>query len=83
MLKIILVHPDFDGSGRVDAVRILVARERIGMEAPKDMANPWAWNSLDGAAALPNAERHLQVFAAPHVHLLIVGPWYEVYDHSE
>ena len=40
MLKIILVHPDFDGSGRVDAVRILVARERIGMEAPKDMANP-------------------------------------------
>lgn len=43
------------------------------MEVTEDVANPGAGNRLNGAATLPDAEGHLQVLAAPAVHLLIVA----------
>lgn len=43
------------------------------MELAEDVADARTGNRLDGAAALPHAERHLQVLAAPAVHLLVVA----------
>jgi len=43
------------------------------MKVPEYVSHAGAGNRLDGAAALPDAERHLQVLATPAVHLLIVA----------
>ena len=68
-----VLHPDLDGPGGVDAVRVLVAGEGVGVEAAEDVAHPAAGDGLQHAAALPDAEAHLEVLAAPHVHLLVVA----------
>ena len=69
---LVVVHPDFDGASRVDAVRVLVAGERVRVERAEDVADARARDRLQRAAARPDAERHLQVLAAPHVHALVV-----------
>jgi len=52
---------------------VLVSGKGIGVETPENVTDTTAGNGLDGAAALPHPERHLEVFTAPHVHLLVVG----------
>ena len=68
-----VLHPDLDGPGGVDAVRVLVAGEGVGVEAAEDVAHPAAGDRLQHAAALPDPETHLEVLAAPDVHLLVVA----------
>lgn len=43
------------------------------MEVAEYVSNAGAGNSLDGAAALPDAEGHLQVLTTPTVHLFVVA----------
>ena len=71
---LVLLHPDLDGPGGVDTVRVLVPGESVGVEAPEDVADPAAGDGLQDAPALPDPERHLQVLPAPHLHLLVVAP---------
>ena len=35
----VVVHPDLNGSGRVDAMSVFVVRKRIGMERAEDVAD--------------------------------------------
>ena len=51
----------------------LVSGEGVGVEAAEYVSHPRAGDGLQDAAALPHAERHLEVLSAPDLHLLVVG----------
>ena len=53
---LVFLHPDLDSPGGVDAVGILVAGEGVRVEAPEDVPHPAAWDGLQAAPALPDAE---------------------------
>ena len=49
-----VLHPDLDRPGGVDAVRVLVAGEGVGVEAAEDVAHPAAGHYLQRPAAHPH-----------------------------
>ncbi len=68
-----LVHPNLGDAGRVLEDRVAyAARERVRALVPKHVAHVRAGDDLQLPAAHPDAERHLQVLPAPHLHALVV-----------
>ena len=55
-------------------IQALIASNAVETTPPEDVTNMRAWDDLKGAAALPDSEAHFQVFTAPDVHPLVVGP---------
>ena len=69
----IIFHPNFDSSCRVDAMCVLVPRERIRMKRSENMTNSAARNGLKHTSALPDSKGHFKVFTTPHIHLFIIA----------
>jgi len=67
----IIFHPNFRHSGRV--LPVTVVRNKVGVGRPEDVADVAARNRFHPAAAHPNPERKLQIFAAPPDHACVVG----------
>ena len=51
---LVAVHPHLRQAGRIDAVGVLVARERVGVERTEDVPHPGARDGLQGAPAHPH-----------------------------
>ena len=72
--SLVLIHPDLDSPGSVDAVGVLVPWEAVGVEGAEDVPDPAAGDRLQHSPALPDPEGHLEILSPPDIHLLIITP---------